>query len=88
MQPRAGLDEECSLGLVRLDQRDRQAGLRDLQRQAGQAASGPNVDQPVAVGEVLQQDERVVDQVFGRTGNEPRPPGDHPREFTEFRISH
>ena len=87
-EPGRGLDEERSLVLVGLDQSDLEVRPLELQGQPGQAAARPDVDQPARVAEVVEQDERVVDQLAGRPGDQARPLLDHPRELTQLRIQH
>ena len=80
-EARAGLHEEGGLGLVGLDEGDGQLRPSDLERKPGQAAPGADVNQPARAAEVLEEDQRVLDQGFRRTGDEPWPLGDQPAEL-------
>ncbi len=88
LEPGRRLDEERGLVLVGLDEGDVQLGTGDLQREPRQPTTRPDVDQAPRGAEVVEQHQRVGDEVVRRARDEARPALDHPREFGQPRILH
>ena len=82
------VNEEGSLGLIGLDQGYGQVRSHDLQRQPGQATAGSDIDEASRRDKVIEQDQRVLDELARWPRDETRPRVDQPHEFGELRIVH
>jgi hypothetical protein len=82
------VDEEGCFGLVGFDKRHVEIGPGDLDGDAGQACTGPDVDDPPRIAEVFEEDQAIVDERAIGARHEARPHRNQSNELIELRILH